>query len=88
MAPQKRMTPLILGERMDLSTGEMLDWSQRNSNSRVGHLPSVGLPSRGVNSKVGFINNIDLFIYLFIWLHWVLVVVGRIFSCGVWFLVH
>ena len=57
MAPQKRMTSLILGEWMDLSTGEMSEWSQRTSNPGVGLLPSVGLPSRGVNLKVGFINN-------------------------------
>lgn len=57
MAPQKRMTPLILGEQMDLHTGEMPEWSQRTSNSGAGLLPSVGLPSRGVNLKIGFINS-------------------------------
>jgi len=57
MAPQKRMTSLILGEWMDLSTGEISEWSQRTSNPGVGLLPSVSLPSRGVNLKVGFINN-------------------------------
>lgn len=42
------------GEWIDLSTGEMSEWSQRTSSSGVGRLPSVGLPSKGSEFKSGF----------------------------------
>ena len=36
------------------------------------------------NNQLHFLN---IYFYLFIWLHWILVAAGRIFSCGMWNLV-
>ena len=40
--------------------------------------------------KITYTNQLhflNIYFYLFIWLHWILVAAGRIFSCGMWNLV-